>query len=116
MHTKGQCNNPTMHCCFGHPYQLCQLSLGMPLPQQYTLDTLLNELWQILRHSPGTFFFHNSSGELITPMVHVDSAHFHSLCIMEHAMLNLLVMAMTEPLLRQSSLAIISNMEITSKH
>ena len=43
----------TLHCCFGYPHQLCcQLSLSTPLPQQYTLDTLLNELWQILRHSP----------------------------------------------------------------
>ena len=71
-----------MHCCFGHPHQLCQLSLGTPLPQWYTLDTLLNELQQILRHSPGMFFFwDNSSGELIMPMVHMCSTCFHSVCI-----------------------------------
>ena len=50
------------------------------------------------------------------PMVHVCSTCFHSLCIMERATLNLLAMAMTEPLLQQSSVAVISNMEIVSKH
>ena len=87
----------------------------MPLPQQYTLDTLLNELWQILRHSPRIFFWDNSSGELIMPMAHACSTCFHSLCIVEHATLNLIVMVMMEPLLRWSSVAVISNMEITSK-
>ena len=87
----------------------------MPLPQQYTLDTLLNELWQILRHSPGIFPWEYSLGELITPVAHVHSTHFHSLCIVEHAMLNLLVTAMMEPLFRWSSFVVISNMEIASK-
>ena len=112
MHMKGRFNNPMMHCCFGHPHQLHQLSLGMPLPQWYTLDALLNELWQILRHSPGNFFWDNSSGELITPVACMCSACFHSLCIVEYATLNLSVTAMMEPLLRQSSVAVISNMLI----
>ena len=88
----------------------------MSLPQQYTLDTLLNELWQILKHSPGIFFCEYSSGELIMPMLHVRSTRFHSLYIVKHATSNPLAMAMTEPLFRQSSIAVISNMEIASKH
>ena len=87
----------------------------MPLPHQYTLDTLLNELWQILRHS-SSFFWDDSSGELIMPLAHMHSAHFHSLCIVECATLNLSAMTMMEPLFRQSSDAVISNMEIASKH
>ena len=88
----------------------------MPLPQWYTLDTLLNELWQILRHSPRIVFQEYSLGELIMAVACVHSAHFHSLCIIEHAMLNLSAMAMTEPFFRWSSVAVISNMERASKH
>ena len=116
MDTKGQFNNPMMQCCFGNPHQLCHLLLSMPLAQWFTLDTLLNELSQILRHSPGIFFREYSLDELIMPMAGVHSAHFHSLCIIECAMLNLSVTAMREPLFRRSSIAVISNMEIASKH
>ena len=116
MDMQGQFNNAMMHCCFGYTHQLCLLSLSMPLPQQYTIDTLLNELWQILRHSPGIFFWEYSLGELIMPMARVRSTRFHSLCIVEHAASNLLVTAMTEPLFRWSSIAVISNMEIAPKH
>ena len=84
----------------------------MPLPQWYALDTLLNELWQILRNSPRFFFWEYSSGELIMPIVHMHSAHFDS--IVKHATPNLFVMAMTEPLFRWSSIAFTSNMEIAS--
>ena len=48
------------------------------------------------------------------PVACICSACFHSLFIMQCAMLNLLAMTMMEPLLRQPSVAIISNMEITS--
>ena len=50
------------------------------------------------------------------PMAHMHSACFHCLCIVRCATLNLLATAMMDPLLRWSSVAVISNMEIASKH
>ena len=93
MDMKGQFNNPMLHCCFGYPHRLCKLLLSMPHSQWYTLDTLLNELWQILRQSPKNIFWEYSSGELISPVACMCSTHFHSLCIVECAMLNLSVTA-----------------------
>ena len=49
------------------------------------------------------------------PVVCMCSACFHSLCIVEHATLNLSAMAMMEPLLRWSCAAVISNMKFASR-
>ena len=50
------------------------------------------------------------------PVACVHAAHSHSLYIVLCAMLNILVMTMMEPLFRQSSVAVITSMEIASNH
>ena len=116
MNMNGQTNNPTMHSCLRYPHRYCKFSLGMPLPQQDILDTLLDELCWIYSMSPEIFFQELVSREIISPMAHMHATHSHSQYTVLCATLNLLVMMVINPLHRPSLHCMLWSIKIICNH